>query len=146
MIEINLIPHKTCTKCKRNKPLGGFSRHSGGKFYTRSECTDCCVARVQKWKKANPEKNREYNLRRNWAIGGVNCTVEQYNEMQRVQGGRCAICDGPPGKNGLHVDHDHKTLKVRAPLCVKCNPGLGQFQDRPSLLIKAADYIRKHRK
>ncbi|WP_380568575.1 endonuclease VII domain-containing protein [Streptacidiphilus jeojiensis] len=50
----------------------------------------------------------------------------------------CAICLTPGPE---HVDHDHKTGRVRAILCFNCNGGLGQFKDRPDLLRRGADYL-----
>ncbi len=55
----------------------------------------------------------------------------------------CAICrkkfTGTP-----HVDHNHKTNKVRKLLCSACNFGLGLFRDSPALLISATKYLQAH--
>ena len=58
--------------------------------------------------------------------------------MVVAQRGVCAICLVPGPE---HVDHDHKTGRVRAILCFNCNGGLGQFKDRPELLRRGADYL-----
>jgi hypothetical protein len=58
--------------------------------------------------------------------------------MTKAQMGVCAICLTPGPE---HVDHDHKTGRVRAILCFNCNGGLGQFKDRPDLLRRGADYL-----
>lgn len=58
------------------------------------------------------------------------------------QNGRCALCGGPPTKNGkLDIDHDHKAGKVRGLLCHKCNYALGLLQDDSGLLLKASNYL-----
>lgn len=51
-------------------------------------------------------------------------TPEQYDELLRRQGGRCAICRGRPKSKRLAVDHDHKTGAVRGLLCSRCNHDL----------------------
>ncbi len=69
-------------------------------------------------------------------------TVDEYTDMLRTQHGVCAICGDPPPENrNLHVDHDHKTGKVRALLCTRCNAGLGMFRDEPMLLARAIAYL-----
>ncbi len=58
----------------------------------------------------------------------------------------CAIClTGKPE----HVDHDHRTGKVRGILCFNCNGAPGQVRDRVDVLLAAIDYLgerpwRKH--
>lgn len=55
-------------------------------------------------------------------------TVVQWNKMYAMQEGLCPICKRPIfkpgnkfGKMSAHVDHDHKTKRVRGLLCWKCN-------------------------
>lgn len=78
-------------------------------------------------------------LRREYGI-----TIEQYEAMVARQSNRCAICDKEPkpGKR-LHVDHDHKTLRVRGLLCTFCNHRLlGRGRERPEQHERAAIYLR----
>lgn len=39
------------------------------------------------------------------------------------------------------MDHDHKTDQLRSLLCLKCNSGLGFFDDDPDLLLQAMKYL-----
>jgi hypothetical protein len=39
------------------------------------------------------------------------------------------------------VDHDHKTGELRAILCFKCNSALGNFDDDPERMHRAARYV-----
>lgn len=58
----------------------------------------------------------------------------------------CEICDcvSPfPGRyNSLHLDHCHRTGKVRGYLCYHCNQGVGFFRDSPENIDSAIDYLR----
>lgn len=70
---------------------------------------------------------------------------EQWDELFRKQGGKCAICRCAQRYQSLAVDHCHKTGQVRGLLCVQCNRGLGRFFDSPIRLRRAADYIEQSR-
>lgn len=67
-------------------------------------------------------------------------TADQYDKLLISQSGRCAICRKP--MRTPHIDHDHATGKVRGLLCVKCNLGLGQFDESVLLLEQAIRYLR----
>ena len=47
-------------------------------------------------------------------------TKADFDAMLVEQNGRCAIC-GQPLTESLHVDHCHKTGKIRGLVCHKCN-------------------------
>jgi hypothetical protein len=73
-------------------------------------------------------------------------TQETYDALMLKQLGVCALCNMVPEHNKWHVDHDHKTGKVRGLLCKKCNTGLGHFDDEPLLLQAAVEYLNEARK
>ncbi|MFF5504405.1 endonuclease VII domain-containing protein [Streptomyces roseolus] len=56
----------------------------------------------------------------------------------RRPAGVCVICQEGPAE---HVDHDHRTGKVRGVLCFSCNAALGQLKDRPDVIRRAAAYV-----
>ena len=60
--------------------------------------------------------------------------------MIEAQGGTCATCDAKPE----HVDHDHRTGKVRGVLCFNCNQALGNVRDNVTTLGRLDDYLRLH--
>lgn len=97
--------------------------------------------RLQYHKPGGVEDRRNRNLMAHYGI-----TLAQYDLMSEEQFGCCAICHGPPGGScgRFHVDHDHKTGKIRALLCHTCNVGLGSFKDDPLRLEAAAEYLREH--
>lgn len=153
---------KTCTKCRSEQPLDNFyKRGDGAKQKLRSWCVDCTTKYVYSKnppktniKRASRRKNRllplnlrlrcdpkraalESHLRRYYDI-----TLAQYLEMVDAQKGVCAICAKAP-EGRLHVDHNHKTGKVRALLCNNCNWALGLFKDNAETILAAAAYIEK---
>ena len=66
---------------------------------------------------------------------------EDYALLLAMQGGGCAICGQPPKSRRLHVDHDHKTGRVRGLLCFVCNRYiLGKYATAWKLR-RAADYL-----
>lgn len=78
--------------------------------------------------------------------------VSRYNiepgtvvRMITDQNGRCAVCRDPITIGTCHVDHDHKTGKVRGMLCVRCNTGIGMFRDSPALIAAAHAYPGRDR-
>lgn len=49
---------------------------------------------------------------------------EQYERLLAAQGGHCALCPSTPKSRRLHVDHEHRSGKVRGLLCHRCNRNL----------------------
>lgn len=86
-------------------------------------------------------QERAGRLRRAYGI-----TVEEYEELLEQQGGVCAICrDTNSDGRRLHVDHCHDALHVRGLLCFRCNAVLGNVNDDPEILRKAAEYLDRDR-
>jgi hypothetical protein len=97
-----------------------------------------------------PERNEEVRQMRKQAtrkflIKRYGLTHGEFDEMLAAQNGACAICgrtdSGRKTTENLHIDHCHKTGKIRGLLCDLCNNGLGRFCDNPNLLRKAAAYL-----
>ena len=105
-----------------------------------------------KYRKENKAKERSYyqenklDWRKSQLLKDYGVTFEEYQRMFRKQRGKCAICNVSQSdtKKTLAVDHCHKTKKIRALLCTKCNPGLGFFNDDIKLLEKAIKYLKGH--
>lgn len=98
-------------------------------------CKDCDKKRQKQHLKDNPEIYERRHLRK------YGVTVNQYNKMLEGQQGVCRICNDPPSRRHLCVDHCHETGKIRGLLCVPCNAGLGNFKDNPDLLEEAKRYL-----
>lgn len=114
--------HKYCCSCQQMKPFSEWSRNSRSSDGWQTRCKAC----------ASVAGRREY-LARKYAM-----TVEAANELLADQDGKCAICRAAAA---VHVDHDHETGKVRGMLCFRCNAALGQFDDQPTVLLRAARYL-----
>lgn len=100
----------------------------------------------------NKEKYRQYYLEnRHTKIKQSNdakrkrlfgLTPEEYENLKQTQDYQCAICeDDLQPKQKTHIDHCHRTGKVRGILCENCNRGLGMFKDNTERLAKAIRYL-----
>lgn len=106
------------------------------------------IKKRKEYRLDNPEK---YNrIKRNQNLKRYGLTFEDQEGMLREQNYKCAICGqeiflfGSSQKLIAHVDHDHKTGKVRGLLCKECNSGLGKFRDNPEYLLSALSYLNKN--
>jgi len=72
-----------------------------------------------------------------------NITLKDYNKMWLKQEGCCLCCGRHQSEfaRRLHVDHSHKTGKVRGLLCSNCNTILGKLKEDLVVLEKVKQYI-----
>lgn len=100
---------------------------------------DSRQAYVRQYYKGRPDMRRKHRL------GVYGLSPEQHDRMLESHAGLCGICKKAPAADSLgrtlNIDHCHATGKVRGLLCSKCNRGLGCYDDTPSLLRAAADYL-----
>lgn len=96
----------------------------------------------------NKEQNARWS-RKSYLRIKYGLTPEAYDAILQVQNGVCAICGGlNPGKTADHslaVDHSHVSGKIRGLLCIKCNAGLGSFDDNIERMKKAIAYLELHK-
>lgn len=99
---------------------------------------------MKKWRKRNPDKCAKYIIRsdRRRIEREFGLSPKNFDELIKVQHGKCAICEKQMKRPC--VDHDHKTKEVRGLLCLRCNSGIGQFDDSIQLVEKALTYLRKY--
>jgi len=64
--------------------------------------------------------------------------------MLEEQNNLCKICgkDKSLFKRRFSVDHCHKTGRNRGLLCLKCNMGLGAYDEDIDTMHKAIEYLR----
>lgn len=106
------------------------------------------LAATKKWKAANNEKMREWlkqwqrdnksHINELRLIRKYGLTLKDWKELSIQQRNRCKIC---ARKVKLHVDHNHKTNKVRGLLCANCNQALGLFFESRKSLYRAISYL-----
>ena len=138
---------KICTQCKQNKTLSSFySRKDSTKY--QNKCKQCMDSNFKEYYNKNKSKiltqqqteskfkRRDQELKRRYGI-----SLDEYNLLLEGQNKQCAICKINISSSS-HLDHCHKTKKVRGILCQHCNQGLGQFKDNHLLLQKAIDYLK----
>lgn len=89
------------------------------------------------WRKNNPDKLSNLILRNRYGL-----TLQEYDTMLEQQNHKCAMCGRSKDdfKKRLHVDHDHKTGKIRGILCGGCNHAIA-ILDNKDLLEKAKKYL-----
>lgn len=88
-------------------------------------------------------EHKDYFLKWKYGIG-----LDVYEKMLVAQGGVCLICkeketrkNKHTGTCRLHVDHCHKTGKVRGLLCQRCNFGIGNFREDSGIMLEAIKYL-----
>lgn len=139
--------YKTRTECKKctNSKNNDYRDKTGynTEYYHKNKEREK-ARRIQDYykDKEDPEKRLKWRgaqLKRKYGI-----TIDDFNDQLEQQDYRCAICltDESIGNGHFHVDHDHKTGKIRGLLCHHCNVALGSFKDSVETMEKAIDYLK----
>ncbi|MCC5475101.1 endonuclease VII domain-containing protein [Streptomyces sp. JA03] len=120
---VNVPPgHKYCRTCGEIKPHSEWTRNSSASDGLATLCEACKAV-----------KGRQHHLKCDY-----NLTEAERDAMIASQRGLCAICpDAPP----VHVDHCHKTGRVRGVLCFNCNSAIGKLRDDPDVGRRAVAYL-----
>ncbi|GAB3658989.1 hypothetical protein GCM10027589_19860 [Actinocorallia lasiicapitis] len=116
---------KRCPACEQVKAHADWHRAASSSDGFASACKAC----------------RKERSARDWLKRSYGLTPEDVERMVAEQGGLCAICGVRAAE---HVDHDHRTGKVRGMLCFACNVTLGQFNDEAALFLRAVAYLQAH--
>lgn len=143
---------KTCKRCNTEKSLSDFFGNKKRKDGVSTYCKPCQLE-YQRQRYNDPESHKQHKMDRNiylknrknsvrkWYLKTTyGLTPEQYDEMYSKNEGKCYICLEKKDYY-LHVDHDHKTGKVRGLLCHGCNNALGLFKDNKDSLLRAIEYL-----
>lgn len=169
MITLNLLSQNLYRAARKRRSRKAdpekYRQHDRTK---RERHGDKISARKRVWREENPDKvkvatqrrrdrgrheeiskgreaQEERRLRRAYGL-----TIESRAALLQAQEGNCKLCGhtvsfmrAKCARARACVDHCHTTGRVRGVLCSPCNAGLGQLQDSPELLERAAAYLRK---
>lgn len=131
--------------------------------YKRYICAKCWVLRQKKYAMKNPlkhmERSKEYRRNRTSEKRLIDrekayertlkdrfgITLNDYYRLLKFQNNQCAICktDKSDGRGRFHVDHCHKTGRIRGLLCSTCNLCLGKMNDDVERLQEAISYLKR---
>ena len=131
---------KVCRKCGQPKLLVCFDFVNQKKsLMLRGTCRDCISKQGRSRHRNLSGYYSDYNRESKYGV-----TPIDFEHLNTAQNGLCAICNQPPSRKNLDIDHNHKTGTVRGLLCSSCNLVIGKMKDDPTLLEAAAAYLRKH--
>jgi|ERR1035437_434713 hypothetical protein len=145
---------RRCPKCKLEKEIDSFCKNKRKKSGYSSWCKDCNKIYLITWQISNKEKlmldkknwyiKNKDRILENSIIKKFGLSFEDRNKKIKLQKNKCAICKNIFSKTP-HIDHNHKTGKIRELLCGFCNKGLGEFKDNVVFLKNAIIYLEKHK-
>ena len=99
------------------------------------------LANRKRREKMSPDELEMDNLRNRLRKYGL--SVFAAREMEKAQGGTCAICADAISLSDRrsHIDHDHETGKVRGILCAPCNQAIPYFDRMIGNEKKIREYL-----
>lgn len=135
---------KLCSSCRRTKQASSFYAHPKKSLGLQDKCKECSK-RYQRERIKNPETRAQVleTARRTKMKLAYGITLEQYEAKFGAQKGLCAICQKPPTRKRLAVDHDHRSGKIRDLLCSYCNFLVGTLEEG-KLVTTAMLYLKHH--
>jgi len=132
---------KICTKCKTEKIKTEFYKRTEMRDKLTPWCKKCinkCNASYSLTDKGKLVKKRA-KLRYNF-----NMSIEEFKNLKIRQGYKCKVCNKSfSNSKQTHIDHCHKTGKIRGVLCSSCNTFIGKLEKRieNNLLKTIFEYI-----
>lgn len=153
MIKINLLDTQKCSTCGLVRPISLFYRRDSSGM--RKVCKSCVTAHGNKHAETRKAYRKSYQAtesfkkkaRARHLMANYGICEDVFQLMEILQEGRCKICGLLPtvGRHHiLHVDHDHKTGRVRGLLCHSCNVAIGSLGDSFETVINAARYLMEN--
>lgn len=99
---------------------------------------------MKEWRLKNKHLYNADKVKDKLLLTTYKISLKEYQQKLMNQNDCCAICNRHKSnfKKGLHVDHDHKTGKVRDLLCSVCNMNVAVVENKLEILLK---YLKKHK-
>ena len=139
-----------CIDCKEVLSVSKFY-HRNRTYVTTglpmrlSHCKACTKKRSNLRRESKILREQDKNKSR---ISRYGIGTEEYNRMYIKQNKGCKMCKErrPQTRESgvvldLHIDHNHKTGRVRGLLCTYCNNSLGMLDERIERFIRVIIYI-----
>ena len=153
-----------CSGCELQKDIEEFYKNKSRPSGISSKCKQCDNERIKIWNEKNIDKKREYSKKASKKYREAHKHEPQWKYKKRIRDVRlrfglseeglnnlikeqkncCAICKKPFVKTP-HVDHievDNKII-VRGLLCSNCNTSIGLLSDDPTIIKRAAKYVKE---
>lgn len=120
---------KKCNICGKIKYYSHFGKAKNVKSGYRGDCKAC--QSVSRLKRRTRRSERIYEAKKFYGL-----SEKQYDALVKTHKHSCALCGKHRSQQqrDLHIDHDHRTGKVRGLLCCACNARLGWYENRKELI------------
>jgi hypothetical protein len=110
------------------RPANPCSKGHYNRYITTNNCVECNDEAAKKRKQRNKWRRIE-------KIYGI--TEVDFEYILNKQYCKCAICKTDLNNKNTHIDHSHKTGKVRGLLCSRCNQAIGLLDESQEKLKSA---------
>ena len=130
---------KKCIKCGEYKTLNNFGYRSYGKTGNKREQRNDCYSCIKKQVKIAKELKKQYPFPED---PNYICPICERTESEIKSNGSFHEKQGK--KTIWRIDHNHITGEYRGWICDYCNNGLSRFNDNPTVLRNAANYIENY--
>lgn len=134
----------TCYECRETKPVDNFKLRDINCKNLERRVNYCWTCRSRRNRRRYGMRTGFlYNLKRRYGL-----SEEQVDAMLIDSSGLCASCGEPFNdmKSEPHVDHCHKTGRVRDLLCTRCNLIAGILEGDVRRFKLILGYLKRHRK
>lgn len=129
---------KRCPKCSKVKPKENFYVSHVNKSGLSTWCKSC----KKIYQQGRTPEAKKLAARRAYIKHRYGITPKEFDALKEKG---CAICRTKVELDGrnLAIDHCHRTGRIRAALCRKCNTGIGFLQEDIRILRAAIFYLEK---